>query len=338
MPNELVKVEQLRKYYPVKAGIFRRVIGYLKAVDGVTFSIEKGSTFGLVGESGCGKSTLARVVLRLVEPDNGRIHFDSIDVTALNGEKLRELRRHMQIVFQDPYTSLHPRMRIREIVGEPVKFHFNLNDSEVKEKVVEALGEVGLGTEYLDRYPHELSGGQRQRVAIARALALRPKFLILDEPTSSLDVSVQARILRLLKELQSKYSLTYLFISHNILVVEYMSDCVGVMYLGKLVEVAPRKELFATPLHPYTAALFSSVPLPDPKKRNRVKVTLEGEVASPINPPPGCRFHPRCPYAKEKCRTEEPELAEAAKSHLVACHRWEELFIGDALKLKAFQA
>jgi oligopeptide/dipeptide ABC transporter ATP-binding protein len=318
----LVRVEQLRKYFPVRSGLLYRVTGYVRAVDGVDLRIEEGQTLGLVGESGCGKSTLARTVLRLLDPDSGKITFDGLDITRLKGSELRKLRRHMQIVFQDPYTSLHPRMRVEEIVGEPLRVHYGFDEQEIKERVAAVLSEVGLGPEYLDRYPHELSGGQRQRVAIARAIALRPRFLVLDEPTSSLDVSVQAKILTLLKNLQSKHSLTYLFISHNIFVVEYISEYVGVMYLGKLVEYGPRDAIFKQALHPYTTALLSSVPIPNPKARNREKMLLKGEPPSPLNPPPGCRFHPRCPYATERCRKEEPSLVEAGRGHYVACHMW----------------
>ncbi|RLE96928.1 MAG: peptide ABC transporter substrate-binding protein [Thermoprotei archaeon] len=325
MARELVRVEELRKYFPVRGGVFHRVVGYVKAVDGVSFRIEEGTTFGLVGESGCGKTTLVRTILRLIEPTAGRVIFDGVDITALRAGELRRMRRHMQIVFQDPYTSLHPRMQVSEIVAEPLRIHFGVGGEEARGEVLRVLREVGLGEEHLDRYPHELSGGQRQRVAIARALILRPKFLVLDEPTSALDVSVQAKILRLLKELQSRYGLTYLFVSHNILVIEYMSDYVGVMYLGKLVEVAPKDELFKNPLHPYTMALLSAVPIPDPRARSRKRIILKGEVPSPLNPPSGCRFHPRCPWASEECRSYEPELVEVGGEHYVACHRWEEI-------------
>ena len=319
MAKEIIRVELLKKYFPVRSGLLYRVAGYVKAVDGVSFCIEEGRTLGLVGESGCGKSTLARTVLRLLDPDSGKIFFDGIDITRLKGKELRKLRRYMQIVFQDPYTSLHPRMRVGDIVGEPLRVHYGLDAHEVQERVAAALIEVGLSPEFADRYPHELSGGQRQRVAIARALALQPRFLVLDEPTSSLDVSVQARILKLLKELQSKHSLTYLFISHNIYVVEYMSDYVGVMYLGKLVEFGPRDAVFKRAMHPYTLALLSSVPLADPRARSREKVLLKGEPPSPLNPPPGCRFHPRCPYAMDVCRRQEPPEVEVESGHTVRC-------------------
>ncbi len=323
--SPIIKVENLTKYFPVRGGLFHRVVGYIKAVDGVSLEILKGETFGLVGESGCGKTTLGRTILRLTEPTSGRILFEGRDITKLRGRRLRDIRKHMQIVFQDPYTSLHPRMKIKDIVGEPLKIHYGLKGPELEERVLEVLREVGLGEEHMNRYPHELSGGQRQRVAIARALILRPKFVVLDEPTSALDVSVQARVLKLLKKLQARYGLTYLFISHNILVVEYMSDRVGVMYLGKLVEVAPKDLIFKEPLHPYTAALLSSVPIPDPRARHRKKILLKGEVPSPLNPPPGCRFAPRCPFARPLCRKKVPELCMVDKGRMVACHFWSEL-------------
>lgn len=265
------------------------------------------------------------MILKLIEPSDGRIFFEGKDITFLKGRELRNLRRYMQIVFQDPYTSLHPRMKIKDIVGEPLKIHFKLKGNQLKEKVLDALYAVGLSEEHLNRYPHELSGGQRQRVAIARAIVLRPKFIVLDEPTSALDVSVQAKVLKLLKRLQSLHNLTYLFISHNVLVVEYMSDKVAVMYLGKIVEMASKENIFRKPLHPYTAILLSSVPLPDPKFRKRKRIIPKGEVPSPLNPPSGCHFHTRCPFAKSICKKVEPKLTEAYKGHLVACHLWENI-------------
>ncbi len=325
----MLEVQDLKKYFPVRGGVAMRVIGYVKAVDGVSISIKKGETFGLVGESGSGKTTLGRTVLKLIEPTSGRIIFDGRDITHLKGKKLIPLRKEMQIVFQDPYRALHPRKRVKDIVGEPLLIHEKASDSEIKERVAEMLKLVGLNVEHMDRYPHEFSGGQRQRIVIARALILRPKFIVLDEPTSALDVSVQAKILNLLNDLKEKFKLTFLLISHNLAVVQYMSHRIGVMYLGKLMEVADSEELFENPLHPYTHALISAIPVPDPKiARKRRKIVLKGEIPSPLNPPTGCRFHTRCPYAKDICREEEPPLVEAKPGHFVACHFWEDIARG----------
>ena len=315
----MTKVENLKKYFPVRGGILQRVIGYVKAIDGVSFGIRRNEIFGLVGETGCGKTTLGRVILRLIEPTAGKIYFEGSEITSLNKKQIRKMRQRMQIIFQDPYSSLHPRKMIKEIVGEPLKIHFFLKDSEIKERVLETLYAVGLSEEHMYRYPHEFSGGQRQRIAIARALILKPKFLVLDEPTSALDVSVQARDLKLLQDLQREFSLTYLFITHNMSVIEYMSDRVAVMYLGKIVEMAPREELFVNTLHPYTISLFSAIPVPDPEVRRR-RIVLKGEVPSPFNPPAGCRFNTRCPLTQPMCKEVEPELSEIGENHFVACH------------------
>jgi len=322
----MLKLQDIKKYFPVRGGVFMRVIGEIKAVDGVSIDIGEGETFGLVGESGSGKTTLGRVVLRLIEPTSGRIFFNGRDVTELRGKALLPLRREMQIVFQDPYKALHPKKRVRDIIGEPLIVHEGLRGEELERRVSEMLKLVGMNPEHMHRYPHEFSGGQRQRIVIARALILRPKFLVLDEPTSALDVSVQAKILNLLSDLKEEFRLTYLLITHNLAVVRHFSNRIGVMYLGKLVEVAPTEELFENPVHPYTMGLISSIPVPDPKlAKSRRKLILLGEIPSPMNPPRGCRFHTRCPYAKEICRTEEPQMEEISRGHYASCHFWREL-------------
>ncbi len=313
----LVEVRNLKKYFPVKGLL--RVKGYVKAVDGVSFNIERGTTLGLVGESGSGKTTVGKLILRLLEPTSGSVYYDGKDVFKLKGKELKEFRRKAQMVFQDPYSSLNPRMTVFQIIMEPVKVH-KIKVSDPESFVVKLLYRVGLNETHLYRYPHEFSGGQRQRIAIARVLALRPEFIVLDEPTSALDVSVQAQILELLKDLQRDFNLTYLFISHDLGVVRYMSDYIAVMYLGKIVEYGPAEEVFEKPLHPYTQALFSAIPIPDPvETRRRKRIKVSGEPPSPINPPPGCRFHPRCPITKDVCRREEPKLEEVESGHYVAC-------------------
>lgn len=325
MEGAYIGVKDLKKWFPVKKGFFGRVSGYVKAVDGVSFSIRKGETFGLVGESGSGKTTVARCVLRLIEPTAGSIYVDGIDITRVKGNELRRFRRKMQIVFQDPYASLDPRQTVKGALIEAMKVSGSVSDgAEASVRARELIERVGLNEDHLYRFPHEFSGGQRQRIAIARALATNPDFLVLDEPTSFLDVSVQAQILNLLKDLQRELNLTYLFISHNLGVVAYMCDKIGVMYLGKLVEVADKEELFTAPQHPYTHALLSAIPVPDPNVPPP-RVIASGEVPSPINPPSGCVFRTRCPYSRRKCEEEEPLLRETSKRHFVACHFAEEL-------------
>ena len=313
--EELLRVRGLFKHFPVKDGD-----EVVRAVDGVTFEIVRGETLGLVGESGCGKSTVGRCLLRLIEPTRGEIDFGGRDVRALGGEELRLLRREMQIIFQDPYASLNPRLRVRDIVSEPLVIHGIGDKAERRERVADLLRKVGLDPDYMNRYPHEFSGGQRQRIGIARALALNPKLIVADEPVSALDVSVQAQVINLLEDLQSEFDLTYLFISHGLAVVEHISDRVAVMYLGRIVEVASSRELYANPLHPYTRALLSAIPVPDPT-RKRDRIVLKGDVPTPINPPSGCRFHTRCPEAIPECSRIDPDLREVSPGHTVACIR-----------------
>ncbi|HJU55012.1 MAG TPA: dipeptide ABC transporter ATP-binding protein, partial [Pyrinomonadaceae bacterium] len=313
--DELVRVRGLVKHFPVEGSD-----DVVRAVDGVTFEIFRGETLGLVGESGCGKSTVGRCVLRLIEPTAGAVEFDGRDVLTIGGRELRALRREMQIIFQDPYASLNPRMRVREIVGEPLVIHGLKDKEERRTRVGELLKKVGLDPDYMNRYPHEFSGGQRQRIGIARALALNPKLIVADEPVSALDVSVQAQVVNLLQDLQQEFGLTYLFISHGLAVVEHISTRVAVMYLGRIVEVAGAKELYGEPLHPYTRALLSAIPVPDPT-RKRDRIILTGDVPTPINPPSGCRFRTRCPLAIAECAEIDPDLREISPGHTAACIR-----------------
>ncbi len=317
--KDLLVVQNLKTYFPIRAGLFQRTVAHVKAVDDVSFTIREGETFGLVGESGCGKTTISRTLLRLQKATGGSVWFDGEDVFAKRGGELKAMRRNMQIVFQDPYSSLDPRMPVGETIAEGLLIQ-GMRDREQRNTIVqETLDKVGLNPYHAYRYPHEFSGGQRQRIGIARALALKPKFIVCDEPVSALDVSIQSQILNLLKELQRELGLTYLFVAHNLSVVEHISDRVGVMYLGKLVEVTTRAELYKNPQHPYTQALLSAIPMPNPRLR-RQRIILKGDVPSPVNPPKGCRFHPRCPIAVERCKQDEPVLEEKGHDHLVACH------------------
>jgi oligopeptide/dipeptide ABC transporter ATP-binding protein len=315
----VLEVQDLKKHFAVQKGILRRTSGHVFAVDGVSFSIEAGETLGLVGESGCGKSTVGRTVLRLIEPTAGSIKLNGEDITRLSRAELRPYRREMQIIFQDPFSSLDPRMSAGDIVGEPLRVHAIGSGKERKARVAELFERVGLRKPQMDNYPHQFSGGQRQRIGIARALALEPKLIVSDEPISSLDVSIQAQILNLMMDLQRELGVAYLFISHNLAVVEHISHRIAVMYLGRIVEYTDKRTLFTAALHPYSESLLAAVPVPDPAVK-RPKRVLEGDVPSPVNPPTGCHFHPRCPYAVERCRREAPALREVAPGHFVACH------------------
>jgi len=315
----LLEVRNLVKHFPVRKGVFGRVTGQVHAVDDVSFSIASGETLGLVGESGCGKSTTGKAVLKLVEPTSGSIDWRGRRIDELSASNMRPYRRELQAVFQDPYSSLNPRMRAEDIVGEPIRNFAAAGRAEIRERVASLFDKVGLRQDQMIKYPYEFSGGQRQRLGIARALALRPKLIVCDEPVSALDVSVQAQVINLLMDLQNEMQLSYLFVAHDLAVVEHISHRVAVMYLGKIVELTDKRSLFAHPQHPYTEALLSAVPTPDPRAQKK-RIILGGDVPSPINPPPGCRFHTRCPYAFERCRVEEPLMQEVRAGHFVACH------------------
>lgn len=317
--ENLLEIKNLKTYYPVKGGFFRRTIGNVKAVDNVSFEIKKGETLGLVGESGCGKSTTGRTIIRLLNATEGEILFEGKDITKLRGKTLQAIRQDIQMVFQDPYASLNPMQMVGDIVSEPIRNFKNVSMKDLKDEVMDLLNKVGLPEDAYYKYAHEFSGGQRQRIGIARALALRPKLIIADEPVSALDVSVQSQVLNLLKELQKEFDLTFLFIAHDLSVVKHMSDRIGVMYLGNMVEIADRNSMYAEPLHPYTQALISAIPMPDPR-RKKERIVLEGDVPSPLNPPTGCPFHPRCPAAMAECSQVKPALKEVKPGHQVACH------------------
>ena len=319
MKEVLVQAKEVKKYFPIKKGLLRKTVGYVKAVDEISFQIYKGETLGIVGESGCGKSTLGRSIIHLIDITAGKIIFEQCDMSSLDRKSLRSSKKDMQIIFQDPYGSLNPRFKVRDIIAEPLIAHNVVDKKALDGVVLSLMQDVGLSEEYINRYPHEFSGGQRQRICIARSIALKPKFIVCDEAVSALDVSTQSQILNLLKELQKKYGLTYLFISHNLSVVNFISDRVGVMYLGKLMELAKVDEIYKECLHPYTLALLSAIPEPDPEIKKE-RIILSGDVPSPANPPSGCRFHPRCPLCQEICKTQEPKFINVGDAHWVACH------------------
>ncbi|MBI4762372.1 MAG: ABC transporter ATP-binding protein [Chloroflexota bacterium] len=317
----LLRVEDLKMHFPIYRGVFQRQVGAVRAVDGITFDVYRGETLGLVGESGCGKSTAGRTILQLYKPTSGNVHFEGVDLVRLKGEEMRRMRRKMQMIFQDPYASLNPRMTVGQLVGEPLMVHNVASGAEIAERVAHLLEVVNLNPAFATRYPHEFSGGQRQRIGVARALALNPSFIICDEPISALDVSIQAQVVNLLEDLQEQFNLTYLFIAHDLSMVRHISKRVAVMYLGVFVELADRDELYANPLHPYTQALLSAVPIPDPiADAKRKRTILEGDVPSPANPPSGCRFRTRCPIAQPQCAESRPEFREVQPGHFVACH------------------
>lgn len=317
--THLLEVRNLRKTFQVSAGPFTEKHLSLKAVDDVSFNLHAGETLGLVGESGCGKSTTGKTILRLQEPDSGEIRFDGNDLLSLSAQQMRDRRRDLQMIFQDPYSSLNPRMRVVDIVGEPLKIHGLAKNRALRQEVAHLLQTVGMDSTCLDRYPHEFSGGQRQRIGIARALALKPRLIVADEPVSALDLSIQAQVVNLMQDIQQQFNLTYLFIAHDLSIIEHISDRIAVMYLGRIVELTPAEELYRNPRHPYSEALLNAVPIPDPHAR-RQKRPLVGEIPSPLHPPSGCHFHPRCPYAKEQCRNEAPALIDQGGGHLAACH------------------
>ncbi|MEZ4708184.1 MAG: ABC transporter ATP-binding protein [Caldilineaceae bacterium] len=331
----LLEVKDLQMYFPIRKGFFRSVVGHVRAVDGVSFTIGKGDTFGLVGESGCGKSTTGRCIMRLLDPTGGEIIYHdeggrATHIEELSGQEMRPFRRHMQIMFQDPYASLNPRLTLKHIVGEPLVINNICRGKELEDRVAQLLRSVGLSPEHMNRYPHAFSGGQRQRIGLARALALNPNFIVADEPVSALDVSVQAQVLNLIEDLQEQFGLTYLFIAHNMSVIKHVCDQVAVMYVGKIVEVAETSELFGNPLHPYTEALLSAIPQPDPRNKKK-RIVLEGDVPNPAKPPSGCYFHPRCAYAKTICSQESPALQEIKPGHFAACHFANELQLMSAV-------
>ena len=349
MENEkseyLLEVNNLKKYFPIKGGLLSHTVGQVKAVDGVSFRIKRGTTMGLVGESGCGKSTVGRTILRLQEKTDGEVRFNGVDIFSLNRQELRKMRTKLQIIFQDPYSSLSPRLPISEIIGEAVREHNLVPANEFDDYITKIMKECGLQEYHKDRYPHEFSGGQRQRICIARALALNPEFILCDEPVSALDVSIQAQIINLLRDLQKQFGLTYLFISHDLSVVEHISDTVGVMYLGNLVEFSETENIFSHPLHPYTVALFSAIPIPDPNYKMK-RIVLQGSIPSPANPPSGCKFHTRCEKCMELCKHIAPDWAEVEPGHFCACHLYNsaqrnaelEQVMKDTVKAEAKQA